>query len=530
LNQVVHAEETKFRETLESGMFRLQEILASVKGRISGEDAFKLYDTYGFPLDITQEVAKESGAEVDINEFERCLKAQQERARKAWKGSGQKAVSNVLVSCREQFGPTGFLGYQSLKSQSTVLAILKDDQFVGSLGAKETGLIILAETPFYGESGGQVGDIGLLAWPDGLAEVLDTQRPLPDLIVQKVRLFHGELKEGQSVQAFVDLYFRMASARHHTATHVLQAGLRAILGKHVTQAGSQVSPKRLRFDFTHMAALTDSEIYKLEEFLNEASRGGFPVTDAYMSFDEAKRLGALAFFSEKYGSVVRVVSIGDFSKELCGGVHVPLTAELGLIKVVHEGSVASGVRRIEAVAGEASYQWGKAHQQTVEELSRKLKTSPQELPQALDKLMKTVRTLEEELQALRAQSVGQQGKQLMDRVITLNGAKRLVARVEGMTAEALRTLAEELKGRLESGVIVLGSVHEDRVQVVSMVTPDASEKIKANEVIKAVAAVLGGSGGGKPVSAQAGGKDPSKLDAALLEAERFIDQALGSAQ
>lgn len=529
LQQVVQVEEERFIQTLDQGVGRLNELMEQTKSekKISGEEAFKLYDTFGFPLDLTEDVVQDAGYTVDRTGFERCLKDQQERARKAWKGSGQKAVSNVLVSLKEQFGQTGFLGYQSFKTQSAVLAVLKDGLPVSSLGAKETGEVILAETPFYGESGGQAGDIGILAWSDGMAEVLDTQRPLPDFIVHKVKLFYGTLKEEQEVQSFVDVYFRMASARHHTATHVLQAGLRNILGAHVTQAGSSVTPKRLRFDFTHMSPMTEKELYALEEFLNEAGRGGLPVSSAYMSFPEAKKLGALAFFGEKYGEVVRVISIGEFSKELCGGTHVPNTAELGMLKVLHEGGLASGVRRIEAVAGHAAYQWGREHERIVRDLAEKMKASSHELPQVIDKLMKTVRKLEDELKVFQAQGVAQTGARLSAQIKIISGVKCLVAKVEQMELEGLKSLGDELKSRLGSGVVVLGSSADGRVHLVGMVTPDVADRVKAGEIVKTAAAVMGGSGGGKPQMAQGGGKDPTKLEAALLEAERFIKKALG---
>jgi len=531
LQQVVRTEEERFLQTLDQGIIRLQEWMRTSRRAapvISGEEAFKLYDTFGFPLDLTEEIAREAGWQVDREGFERSLQTQQARARRAWKGSGQKAVAHIYHSLREQFGQTNFLGYQSLKAQSRVVAILKDEVPVSALEKKDTGLVILAETPFYGESGGQVGDIGILVWPDGMAEVWDTQKPLPDLIVHKVKLFYGTLREGQEVQALVDVYFRMAAARHHTATHLLQAGLRQILGTHVTQAGSHVSPKRLRFDYTHLSPLTERERYQLEEFLNAAARGAWPVRSAYMTFSEAQRLGALAFFGEKYGEIVRVISIGEVSRELCGGTHVPTTAELGLMKILHEGSVASGIRRIEAVAGDAVMQWGKAHQHLVETLAQKMKTSPHELPQALDKMLRAVRQLEEELKAIRAQSAGAQGRQLMNRVKEVKGIKRLVARVaEPMELETLRSLGDELKGQMGSGVVVLGSASNGRVHLIGMATPDVAGKIKVNEIVKAAAAVMGGSGGGRPQMAQAGGKDPSKLEDALAEVERLLDQAVG---
>jgi alanyl-tRNA synthetase len=526
IRNVIENEELRFRETLDTGLKLLNDSLADLraagKKQIPGEVMFKLYDTYGFPVDIVQDVIRESEMSVDQSGFEELMAAQRTRSRSKVTFSGVGDVYKQLSS--QAFKPE-FLGYTGMAAESQIVLIVKEGQELAEAGLGDVVEVITARTPFYGESGGQVGDQGLIRGKNGEMAVEETRKDPTGLIIHKGTIRSGRLAKDQVVTLSVDAAKRQATAQNHTATHILHAALRRILGEHVKQAGSLVTSERLRFDFTHFAPLTHEELERLESMVNDRIRDNVPVGTVEMNADEALQSGAMALFEEKYGDRVRVVSLADFSKELCGGTHTERTGNIGLFVIVAESGVAAGVRRIEALTGAAAL----AHHQHMARIALRvgqlLRTKPAEAPGRVEQLLKEQKAADKEIEKLKATLADTQAQSGGgDEVRQINGVNVLIKRVEIDQPAALRDLADKFKDRIKSGVVVLGSVAGDKALLIAVVTKDLTQKFHAGKIIKGLAAVVGGGGGGRPDMAQAGGNEPQKLDQALSQAYDLLAQ------
>lgn len=502
-------EEERFAITLANGMKLLNEALSTLSGKvIPGDIVFKLYDTYGFPVDLTADVAREHDLSIDEAGFEQEMNAQRERARKA----SSFAVGEAGITDFHQATP--FLGYTSVAESAQVSAI-----FVGGERrfeiAEGEALVVLNQTPFYAESGGQVGDTGQLLADGLVADVLDTQKQ-GDMWVHRVAVRQGTLSEGQTVQAQVDAIRRMNVVRHHSATHLLHAALRQVLGTHVEQKGSLNAPEGLRFDFSHSAPISQAELSQIEQIMNQQVLANITVETEEMSIDAAKAKGAMALFGEKYGDVVRVVSMGSASIELCGGVHVQQTGQIGLIKIISEGAVASGVRRVEAVAGAFALQAIQQQGQYLSQLSAHFKVTADKVFDRVDALQNQIKSLEKQLESANlAVALAKEGE-LLTQAISVGSAQILVAQCDGIDGKSLRELAQRLQDKLSSSVIVLASVIDGKISLISAVSKDLHGQVKAGELVGKVASAVGGKGGGRPDMAQAGGSDVSALPSVLV--------------
>ncbi|MCH5278087.1 MAG: alanine--tRNA ligase [Desulfovibrionaceae bacterium] len=522
ITRVVREEEERFRLTLDKGLALLEEELtrlaAAGRGVVPGEVAFRLYDTYGFPLDIVTDVAGRRGFSVDEAGFADHMGRQKERARAAWKGSGEKDLASRFQALLEEGIRSEFFGYECLRGHSRVVALLDADALpVDRLAAGDTGFVVTGRTPFYGASGGQTGDTGLLEAPAGRAEVVDTLKPSPDLIVHQIKVTEGGILPDQEVGLTVTEGARSASARNHTSTHLLHAALRKVLGGHVRQAGSLVAPDRLRFDFTHFAPMTPDELHTVETEVNRLILADFPVSAREMERDAAVASGAMALFDEKYGDMVRVVSVGQEgeepqSVELCGGTHLSRTGQAGSFVILSEAGVAAGVRRIEAATGWNALSVLTAQRAELADLAGRLKARPGELAARVDALHKEVRALRRELDKAQA-GAGQEN--LMARVSDAGGVPLLAAAVGGMSVKALRELMDDVRSKLPSGVACLAAEDNGKVQLILYVSRDLHGRFTAPDLIRAIAPAVGGSGGGRPDLAQAGGSNPTGLDEAF---------------
>jgi alanyl-tRNA synthetase len=519
-------EEARFRQTLATGLRLLDEATAELPagGTLAGETAFKLYDTYGFPYDLTEDALRARGLNVDRGGFDTAMAAQKAAARAAWKGSGAKASEDIWFDLVEEYGATEFTGYSGDEGEGVVLAIVKDGERVENAEIGQTVEVLLNQTPFYGESGGQIGDEGKLTTLKGFeGEVEDTSKPLGKLHVLRTKVLAGELSVGDTVHQKVDSERRNRIRANHSATHLLHAALRRHLGTHVTQKGSLVAPDYFRFDFSHPKALTREEIEAVEAEVNAQIRSNETVTTRLMSPDEAIEAGAMALFGEKYGDEVRVLSIGrlsdsDYSVELCGGTHVRALGDIQLFKIVSESAVSSGVRRIEALTGEAARRWLSDREAKLREAAATLKASPDEVPSRIASLVDERRRLERELADARKQLAmgGGTGKSEGPAPEEVNGHKFLGQVVEGLDPKDLRAAIDEMKKRLGSGIAALVAVNEGRASVAVGVTDDLAGQVKAVDLVKAAVAMLGGQGGGgRPDMAQGGGPDGSKAKEAL---------------
>lgn len=523
---VVQGEEERFAKTLEYGTGLLTEAIQRTKAEglreIPGAALFKLYDTYGFPLDLIAEMTQEEGLILDRDGFEREMAGQRARATKP---SAQ--VSTRYLDLSRAVGVTRFLGYDQEVAEARVLAILTGDPpaMTKTARAGEAVEIVLDATPFYGEGGGQIGDRGVLIGPTTRVEIEQTLRPLQDLICHRGAVVQGELHEGDILRAHVDHTLRQGAARHHTATHVLHAVLRELFGEHLKQAGSLVASDRLRFDFIHYSALTQRDIDRVEEVVNERLREDHPVTSAWMSMPEALGQGALAIFEEKYGERVRLVRIAEFSKELCGGTHSRATGEVGLFKILHESSVAAGVRRIEAVTGEAAFRFVRHRDEEFRELRTMLRAGPDELLTKTQRLVGQLKEAEQQVAKLRLETAQADPAAATTRVAD---CPVVCQRLDGLGMDELRVVGDRVRVRMPSGVIVLGSAQADKAVLIAMVSPDLAGRFPAVELIRGLAPLIGGSGGGRPEMAQAGGKDVASLDRALAEAPRLIERMAGT--
>ena len=505
IQQVVESEEARFGETLSTGLELLDGIMAEAKGKkvLSGTDAFKLYDTYGFPVELTAEIAADNGFSVDLEGFEKEMEGQKERGRKVFKvkvGGGTVGIEGVLKVSRE----TKFVGHDTLKCKSTIIDLSADDESVKTIKEGQEANLILESTPFYGEMGGQVGDTGEIIGPSGKFLVTNSVNVPPDVIVHQGKVTKGSLSVGEEVEAIVDTERRMDIARNHTATHLLQLALRRVLGEHVQQRGSLVAPDRLRFDFSHLKALTEKQIAEVNRIVNEKIRQNLKVYDENLPYKEAIEAGAIALFDEKYGDVVRVLKIGEpfVSAELCGGTHVSATGEIGLFHIISEGSIGAGLRRIEAVTGR------RAEGYVGQRLTESQKAA-EKLEAELDRERKRLQALERELAKKTAES-------LITQAEVIKEINVLAAKIPSARMEIMREMSDIIRDRLKSAIVVLGTVYQDKPAFIAAVTPDLVAKgYDAGKIVKKVAGVVGGSGGGKPGLAQAGGKDKKKLDEAL---------------
>ena len=517
VEQVLSVEEERFAETLDQGMKILEDDIKALKGKtISGETVFKLYDTYGFPADLTADIARERGLEVDMKDFERCMEEQRNRARAASKFD---VDYNKDINLDQK---TDFIGYDHLNGQSTVKALLKAGKLVDQINAGDEAVVVLDSTPFYAESGGQVGDTGFLEAAGIQFEVMDTQKQ-SDAFVHIGSLVEGNIKVGDSLQAGIDADRRAATICNHSATHLMHAALREVLGEHVQQKGSLVDPQKLRFDFSHFEAITAEQISAIETLVNNQIRANASTEAEVMPIDAAKEKGAMALFGEKYGNEVRVVSMGDFSIELCGGVHVKRAGDIGLFKIVSESGVASGVRRIEALTGEVALNWVESREQQLTNVAKLVKASSDDVEDKVQQLIDRLKTQEKELEQIKSKLASAAGSDLSSQVVEVNGIKVLSAKVDA-EAKALRDLLDQLKNKLGSGIIVLGAANGDKVSLIAGVTKDLTDKIKAGEVVNAVATQVGGKGGGRPDMAQAGGTQPENLEAAIASVEDWVRQ------
>ena len=516
ITKVILNEEQRFMETLDSGLRILREETAELKkaGKsvLPGALVFKLYDTFGFPTDLTADIVKKDNFTLDTAGFEAEMKKQKERARGAWKGSGEEAVAECYLKASSSGIVTEFCGYEGVtKVESKVAAIFVRGQSVQSADKGQNAEIVLTTTPFYGESGGQIGDIGFLEGTGFNFVVLDTKKPVENFIVHKGIVQKGNIKIGDSARLIVDEERRKAIAANHSGTHILQAALKAVLGDHIKQSGSQVTAERLRFDFTHFSKISDEELQRVEDIANDMIRKNLPVQTEVCALEDALKTGATAVFDEKYGATVRVVKMGEMSMELCGGTHVQRTGELGLLKVIHESAIAAGVRRIEAVTGKGAL----AHVQKTEEEIKKaaglFKANPLELADRADKLLKHSRELEKEIETIKGKLVAKDSGDLMSQVREIGGVKVLVTEVSIADPKTLRDFGDKLRDKMESGIIFLGSKASEKALLLCIVTKDLAKKYHAGSIIKELAPLVGGSGGGRPDMAQAGGTQPENL-------------------
>ena len=519
VRNVLKAEEDRFADTLENGMKVLEGALTREDKLLDGETVFQLYDTFGFPVDLTADIARERGVRIDYAGFEAAMERQRERARAASKfraGSGVEYAG----------GPTEFHGYDTLTLEGTVQAIYVEGAQAQEIGAGDAAVVVLDRTPFYAESGGQVGDRGELAGANGTFVVEDTQKIQPEVFGHKGALKTGKLRVGDKVLAAVNGTARARTMWNHSATHLMHAALRRVLGPHVQQKGSLVDADKTRFDFSHNEPMTDEQSREVEALVNREIRRNHDVSARIMKYDEAIRSGAMALFGEKYGEEVRVLGMGDFSTELCGGTHVRRTGDIGFFKIVSETGIAAGIRRVEAVTGEGALDWVQAREAKLVEAAAALKTSPDDVAQKIVQMQDSVRALERELARLKSKMASSQGDELADTAADVRGVKVLAATLDGADAKTLRETLDKLKDRLRSAAIVLAAADGPKVSLVAGVTSDLTAKVKAGELVNFVAQQVGGKGGGRADMAQAGGTDPSKLPAALGSVRDWVAQRL----
>ena len=517
---VLKQEEDRFFATIEHGMAILEGELAAMNGKgvFNGETAFKLHDTFGFPLDLTADICRERGVTVDSAGFEAAMNRQKEQARAAGK-------FKMAAALEYSGAATTFHGYETLEFKGKVLALYKDGSPVNELNEGDLGVVVLDETPFYAESGGQVGDRGVVQSAQGIFAVEDTQKIQATVFGHQGVLKTGTLKVGDAVSAKVDLVARKRIMRNHSATHLMHKALREVLGEHVQQKGSQVDPDKTRFDFVHNQPLTDEEIHRVEKIVNAEILDNVDCQHRVMPIAEAQKLGAMALFGEKYGDVVRVIDIGS-SRELCGGTHVHRTGDIGVFTIVAEGGVAAGIRRVEAITGDVALAYMQGMETALGGVAGTLKVQPGDVQARVYSILDQVRQLERELALLKSKQVAAQGDGLISQAVDVKGAKVLAATLEGADASALRDTMDKLRDKLKSAVVVLASTAGGKVTLISGVTPDLTGKVKAGELVNMVALQVGGKGGGRPDMAQAGGTEPAKLPAALASVQAWVEQKL----
>ncbi|QQK79585.1 alanine--tRNA ligase [Salicibibacter cibi] len=526
IQKVVRNEEERFHETLSDGLAILNDLIAGAKQagatQINGDDVFRLYDTYGFPVDLTEEYVTDAGLHVDLEGFESAMEAQRERARAARKeGDSMQSQNEALRSLHET---STFVGYVQAEIATKIQAIVRNDARVEAASAGEEAFVLLKETPFYAESGGQVADQGLLFSDGAKAEVIDVQQAPNGQPLHRVTVVEGTLTTGKPITASINGKDRAAIQKNHTATHLLHQALKDVLGDHVNQAGSYVGPDRLRFDFSHFGQVSNAELQDIEAIVNEKVADATKLVIEETTLEDAKAKGAMALFGEKYGSNVRVVHIGDYSIELCGGTHVANSAEVGIVKWISETGIGAGIRRIEAVTGQAAYHYIEQKLQVLGLVKEQLKAkSTEDVPQRVDQLQQDVREKEKENESIAAKLGNMEAMQLLDDVHDINGISVLAGQLDNSDMDTLRTTADRLKQKLPTGIIVLGTARDGKVNIVATVSKDlVSDGYKAGDIVKKVAAICDGGGGGRPDMAQAGGKSPEKLPEALAAVDEIV--------
>lgn len=525
IQRVVKNEEERFHETLNDGLAILATVIKKEKAQnsdtVQGEDVFRLYDTYGFPVELTEEYAEDENMKIDHAGFEREMEAQRERARAARQDSSSMQVQGGVLG--EVTVASEFVGYDKNEVETVVEAIIVDGELVDRAEAGTKAQVILSHTPFYAESGGQIADQGTIQSAAGTAEVKDVQKAPNGQNVQTVAVTNGELVKGETYTATLDEENRSAIVKNHTATHLLHQALKDTLGTHVNQAGSLVTADRLRFDFSHFGQVTQEELEKIEQIVNEKIWDSISVQIENKAIDEAKAMGAMALFGEKYGDIVRVVQVGDYSLELCGGCHVPNTSVIGLFKIVSESGIGAGTRRIEAVTGKAAYQLMNDQVGLLKEAAAKVKSNPRDLVGRVEGLLEEIRNLQRENDSLSTKLGNIEAGNLVDRVQNINGVNVLAAKVNATDMNNLRAMVDDLKQKLESAVIVLASPQGEKVNIIAGVTKDLIAKgHHAGKLVKELATICGGGGGGRPDMAQAGGKDASQIEKALGTVEEWV--------
>ena len=524
--KIVEKEEERFIQTLDNGLRILNDQVDILRKKqstvIPGEVLFKLYDTYGFPTDLTADIVEADGFSIDEAGFESCMEEQRKKAREHWKGSGEEAVGTIYRELIEQGNHVNFIGYNEMQANSKVVALLHDGEQVSQARVGEQIEILTETTPFYGESGGQAGDIGSIS-ADGLkVDIIETRKPLPELIVHVGKVTEGTLEIGQDVQLTVDSAARQATALNHTATHILHAVLVEVLGDHVKQAGSLVAPDRLRFDFSHYTAISHDELKRIETEVNRRIRENRSVETREMSAEEAIAAGATALFGEKYGERVRVVNMGDFSMELCGGTHTSATGDIGLFKIIQEAGIAAGVRRIEAATGTRALDLIQQQDDSLSRMAGLVKSDRPQLETRLVKIVERQKDLERELATLESRLKAGQADDIMSKVVEIGDVKLLAAEVDSTDGKGLREMADKLRDKLGSGVVAIGCPHEGKVNLLVAVTSDLTGKLHAGKLVAVLAEEVGGRGGGRPDLAQAGGSRPEKLASALSKVADLV--------
>lgn len=527
IQNVIKTEEQRFHETLQDGLHILQSIIAKEKaeGRsvFPGEEVFRLYDTYGFPKELTEEYVAEEGFTIDEIGFEKEMEKQRERARNARQKTDSMQIQDEVFASLDV--DSEFIGYDELLSNTNIQEIIVGKQKVDHISAGEEGLVILEKTPFYAESGGQIADKGTITFDGGEAEVLDVQKAPKGQHLQRIYVKEGTLSKGQQIRAEVAADSRQFIIKNHTATHLLHQALKDVLGDHVNQAGSLVASERLRFDFSHFGAITEDELKKIEEIVNEKIWASIPLNISNKSINEAKEMGAMALFGEKYGDIVRVVEIGDYSIELCGGCHVRNSAEIGLFKIVSESGIGAGTRRIEAVTSKGAYEYVNNKEQILQTTAHALKVKEEQVPERVNQLFKEIKEERRQMESLRSKLAQLESVSILEEVQEINGVSLLAKKVDVSDMNQLRQMVDDMKQKLKSGIILLASVNNDKVQLSAGVTKDLIDQgYHAGNLIKEAATICGGGGGGRPDMAQAGGKDASKVSEALAFAEEYVNK------
>ena len=526
IHRVVKNEEASFTNTLNFGVQRIDEILKRVHKEnlkhIPGNEIFKLHDTFGFPVDLTEEYAKDRGLSLDMDGFNKAMQEQKQKAMDSWKGSGDKLVTPFFNEFMKTGKPTNFLGYDKLIAEGQVLAILKDLKPVEFANKGEEVEILVNQTPFYGESGGQTGDTGNAYNEKTQIDITSSSKPIQDLIIHQAKITQGTLKKSDTLTLKVNEQIRSETALHHTATHLLHAALKKILGEHVKQAGSLVTSERLRFDYTHFSPLSITEKNNIEKMVNEIIRDNLTVSTNEQPIEQAVQEGAMALFGEKYGSNVRVVSMGIFSKELCGGTHASATGNIGLFKIISEGSIASGIRRIEALAGKSAYISMQNENVTLSSIRNLLKASPEEELKRIKKILEKSREMEKEISLLKEKLISGKGADQQSDIEMAGDISFIVKQFDGMDAKTLRSFIDSSKNKIKSGIVVVGSNNDGKVLLAAGVTKNLESRFHAGNILKEIAKIVGGSGGGRPDMAQAGGIHVEHLSKAMERAREII--------
>jgi len=529
---VVQNEERRFAETLHYSMKVLNEGIEEIKAKgqntIPGELAFKLYDTYGLSVDIVADVARDENFNLDMAGYEEAMSKRRALSQESWRGSGEEEIPEAYTSLLGRGIETRFVGYDTLESETKVAAILIDGREQPAVEAGREAEVVLEQTPFYGRAGGQVGDVGWILDGQARFRVTDTVKVAQNFIVHKGALESGTLPVGATVEARVDAEKRQATALNHSATHLLHAALREVLGDHVKQAGSLVSPERLRFDFSHFTRVTPEQLQEVEDLVNHMIRQNLPVHTTEMSKEEAMQTGAMAIFEERYGRRVRLVKVGDgVSMELCGGTHTTRTGDIGLFRIISEGAVGANLRRIEALTGEAALRFDQRADADLRQAALLLKTSPDQVCERLERLLKEIREKDREIESLRAQVLSKKSEDILSKVREVAGVRVLTHEVEAESPKELRESGDRIKDRMGSGIILLGARGDDRVMLTCVVSKDLTSRFKAGDIIKTLSAVVGGKGGGRPDMAQVGGNRPEKLENAFETLYELVGEIVG---